>query len=199
MFISKSFKELFFNGFLFESGCKGKDYFWTTKTFSKFFFKKVFFESGRFKFPNFVQYFNSSAFLSRKRVQKYCFTAYPPNHPNTFFILFCHYQPKSLILKRCRRAGFQGHRYRQIERLTLLFIRAHAYTRDSPKQPAFHTPQRQVVDSQRIMVYDIRDISCTHHTLQKRWPSFLKTWPRFKKRWPRLKKTRSSFKPNVRM
>ena len=45
LFISKSFKELFFKHFLFESGCKGKDYFWTTKTFSKFFFQKVFFEA----------------------------------------------------------------------------------------------------------------------------------------------------------
>ena len=45
LFISKSFKELFFKHFLFESGCKGKAYFWTTKTFWSFFFKKkVFFE-----------------------------------------------------------------------------------------------------------------------------------------------------------
>ena len=45
LFISKSFKELFFLAFFFESGCKGKAYFWTTKTFSKF-FSKSFFWSG---------------------------------------------------------------------------------------------------------------------------------------------------------
>ena len=46
LFISKSFKELFFKHFRFESGCKGKVYFWTTKTFRSFFFKKSFFWSG---------------------------------------------------------------------------------------------------------------------------------------------------------
>ena len=53
MFISKSFKELFFKHFRFESGCKGKAYFWTTKTFWSF-FKKVFFEvEVRFSVPLF--------------------------------------------------------------------------------------------------------------------------------------------------
>ena len=46
LFISKSFKELFFKCFLFESGCKGKAYFWTAKTFWSFFSKKSFFWSG---------------------------------------------------------------------------------------------------------------------------------------------------------
>ena len=107
LFISKSFKELFFKYFLFESGCKGKAYFWTTKTFWSFFSKK-FFWSGRIKFL-----FPCSVFqlicvsLSRKRVQNYCFTTYTPNHPDTFFMLFCIIPPKSLILKRCRKADFQ--------------------------------------------------------------------------------------------
>ena len=103
LFISKSFKELFFKHFRFESGCKGKAYFWTTKTFWSFFSK-----SGKVQNLIFVQYFNSSAFLSRKRVQNYCFTAYPPNISNSFFILFCSFPAKSLILKICRRADFQG-------------------------------------------------------------------------------------------
>ena len=107
LFISKSFKELFFKYFLFESGCKGKAYFWTTKTFWSFFSKK-FFWSGKVQNLIFVQYFNSSAFLSRKRVQNYCFTAYPPNINNSFFILFCSFPAKSLILKICRRADFQA-------------------------------------------------------------------------------------------
>ena len=108
LFISKSFKELFFKHFLFESGCKGKAYFWTTKTFWSFFSKKVFFWSGKVQNLIFVQYFNSSAFLSRKRVQNYCFTAYPPNISNSFFILFCSCLRKPLILKRCRRAVFKA-------------------------------------------------------------------------------------------
>ena len=108
LFISKSFKELFFNGFLSESGRKGKAYFWTTKTFWSFFLKKVFFWSGKVQNLIFVQYFNSSAFLSRKRVQNYCFTTYPPNISNSFFILFCSCLRKSLILKRCRRAVFKA-------------------------------------------------------------------------------------------
>ena len=116
--------------------------------FFRSFFPKSFFWSGRIKIPDFVQYFNSSAFLSRKRVQKYCFTAYPPNIRNSFCTLFCHYQPKSLILKRCRRTGFEHYRYHSIECSTLLFIRAHVYTGDFQKQPAFHTPKRQVADSQ---------------------------------------------------
>ena len=49
LFISKSFQRTLLYGFLCESGCKGKDFFLTTKTFSKFFFKKFFFESVRFK------------------------------------------------------------------------------------------------------------------------------------------------------
>ena len=108
LFISKSFKELFFKHFRFEIGCKGKAYFWTTKTFWSFFSKKVFFWSGKVQNLIFVQYFNSSAFLSRKRVQNYCFTTYPPNIHNSFFVLFCSCLRKSLILKRCRRADFQG-------------------------------------------------------------------------------------------
>ena len=106
LFISKSFKELFFMAFFSESGCKGKAFFWTTKTFWSF-FENYFFLIGKVQNPIFVQYFNSSAFLSRKRVQKYCFTAYAPNIHNTFFILFCSCSPKSLILKRCRTAYFE--------------------------------------------------------------------------------------------
>ena len=69
-------------------------------------FSKSFFEAAGSNSCSFVQYFNSSAFLSRKRVQKYCFTAYTPNHRNTFLQIFCSYSLKSLILKRCRRACF---------------------------------------------------------------------------------------------
>ena len=53
------------------------------------------------------QYFNSSAFLSRKRVQKYCFTTHPPNIRNTFLQTFCRFSRNSLITKRCRTAYFR--------------------------------------------------------------------------------------------
>ena len=49
---------------------------------------------------NFVQYFNSSAFLSRKRMQNYCFTTYLPNTSSTFFSNSCNFFAKSLI-QRC--------------------------------------------------------------------------------------------------
>ena len=52
------------------------------------------------------QYFNSSAFLSRKRVQNYCFTAYAPNIRNTFLLKICILLLNSLILKRCRKTYF---------------------------------------------------------------------------------------------
>ena len=52
------------------------------------FFENYFFQSARSKTSSLYQYFNSSAFLSRKRVQNYCFTAYTPNLHNTFLPLF---------------------------------------------------------------------------------------------------------------
>ena len=107
LFISKSFKELFFMAFFEKADAKVRIIFELPKLFEVFFQKK-FFLKWKSVFRPFVRYFNSSAFLSRKRVQNYCFTTYPPNHPDTFFILFCNYLPKSLILKRCRRADFKA-------------------------------------------------------------------------------------------
>ena len=91
------------------------------QNFSEEIFKKSFFER-RFVTLTLFQYFNSSAFLSRKRVQNYCFTAYPPNLRNTFLQEKCRFARKSLILKRCRRAYF----YTSLERIqaayTLIII-----------------------------------------------------------------------------
>ena len=94
------------------------------QNFSEEIFKKVFFER-RFVTLTLFQYFNSSAFLSRKRVQKYCFTAYTPNLRNTFLQEKCSFARKSLILKRCRRAYF----YTSLERIQaaytlLLYIKS---------------------------------------------------------------------------
>ena len=107
LLISKSFKELFFMAFFRKADAKVRQIFEPPKLFEVF-FEKFLFQSGSSSLRPFVQYFNSSAFLSRKRVQNYCFTAYPPNISNSFFILFCSCLRKSLILKRCRRADFQG-------------------------------------------------------------------------------------------
>ena len=103
------------------------------QNFLKFFSKKSFFWSGKVQNLIFVQYFNSSAFLSRKRVQKYCFTAYPPNIRNTFLQIFCSCSRKPLILKRCRTVDFKGLWFRPMECLTLLFIRAHDIYREFPE------------------------------------------------------------------
>ena len=94
------------NTFFSKADAKVRTIFELPKLFRSF-FSKSFFWSGKVQNLIFVQYFNSSAFLSRKRVQKYCFTAYTPNIHNTFFILFCSCSPKSLILKRCRTAYFE--------------------------------------------------------------------------------------------
>ena len=106
LFISKSFKELFFMAFFSKADAKVRTIFELPKLFRSFFSKSFFWNGSPFS-CSFVQYFNSSAFLSRKRVQKYCFTAYTPNLHNSFFILFCICLPKSLILKRCRTAYFE--------------------------------------------------------------------------------------------
>ena len=109
------------------------------------FFQKVFFEAAGSNSCSFVQYFNSSAFLSRKRVQKYCFTAYTPNHPDTYFILFCFYMPKSLILKRCRRAYFYNLWFQPIECPTLLFIYARIQGIYRNNLHFIHRPHKQQI------------------------------------------------------
>ena len=122
LFISKSFKEHFFKHFRFESGCKGKAYFWTTKTFWSFFWKS-FFSTGRFKTLSSVQYFMITAFLSRLRVQNYCFITYLPNNPATFLIIFRKVFSNSLIhmyvIEHKKRKWFPW----QKSPSTLIFIR----------------------------------------------------------------------------
>ena len=130
LFISKSFKELFFiffKHFLFESGCKGKAYFWTTKTFQKKFSKK-FFWSGSSCFRPFVQHFNSSAFLSRKRVQNYCFTTYLPNVSSYFFATFCNFSLTRWFVEGFRIEILGWRLEGGISYTLLLFTRVYAYS-----------------------------------------------------------------------
>ena len=54
------------------------------------------------------QHVNFIPFLSRKRMQNYCFTTYPPNIPNNFFRLFYAFYVKSLICKEVVRLVFEG-------------------------------------------------------------------------------------------
>ena len=107
MFISKSFKELFFTAFFRKADAKVRTIFELPKLFRRFFSKSFF--DRLFITLSLFQHFNLSAFLSRKRVQNYCFTAYAPNIPASFFQGKCDFSPKLLILKRCRTTCFFKH------------------------------------------------------------------------------------------
>ena len=98
LFISKSFKELFFVAFFAKADAKVRRIFELPKLFEEIFQKKVFWWSAVQNLIS-VQHFNSSAFLSRKRMQNYCFTTYLPNTSSTFFSNFCNFFAKSLIFK----------------------------------------------------------------------------------------------------
>ena len=147
LFISKSFKELFFKHFLFESGCKGKAYFWTTKTFQKFFFKKVFFEAVRFKTSSLFSISTHLRFSLESGCKITALRHILQTSATLFSYFFAiiylsHWFSKDAVEQILR------HRIRSTKHLTLIFIRAHVYTGDFQKQPAFHTQGRQVADSQ---------------------------------------------------
>ena len=72
------------------------------KLFGRNFQKKSFFSGGS-RPSSLFQYFNSSAFLSRKRVQNYCFTAYHPNILNTFLLKICTLLLNLLVFKSKKR------------------------------------------------------------------------------------------------
>ena len=55
-----------------------------------------------------LQYFITTAFLSRKRMQNYCFTTYPPNVTPYFFATFCKLFANSLICRHVLRQGFSA-------------------------------------------------------------------------------------------
>ena len=108
---------------------KVRGFFLTTKFFSKFFFEKIFqrSETGtgspsrslstakvRYKATpekpetsrSLCQCF--TAFLSRKRMQNYCFTTYLPNVNAYFFATFCILIAKSLICRHVLQQGFSA-------------------------------------------------------------------------------------------
>ena len=107
LLISKSFKELFFMAFFRKADAKVRQIFEPPKLFEVF-FETFLFQSGSSSLRPFVQYFNSSAFLSRKRMQNYCFTTYLPNLCNHFFQTFCKLFANSLICRCVLQQGFSA-------------------------------------------------------------------------------------------
>ena len=70
------------------------------------FFEKFLFQCWRFVSSSMLQYFITTAFLSRKRMQNYCFTTYLPNVNAYFFANFCKLFANSLICRYVLRQGF---------------------------------------------------------------------------------------------
>ena len=71
------------------------------------------------------QHVNFIPFLSRKRMQNYCFTTYPPNVSNNFFRLFCKFLVKWLICKHVVRQVFEGEFKRTSNLYLIIIIYAH--------------------------------------------------------------------------
>ena len=101
LFISKSFKELFFMAFFEKADAKVRTIFITTKLFRRNFQKKFFLSD--FEDPTSLSVFQSLPHLSRLRVQNYCFKTYLPNTSTTFLSFFCNFYANSLIIKICCR------------------------------------------------------------------------------------------------
>ena len=90
--------------FFRKADAKVRTIFELPKLFGRNFQKKFF--RRRLKTLSLFQHFNSSAFLSRKRVQNYCFTAYTPNIRNTFLRKICIRLHKLLIIIKQKRIPF---------------------------------------------------------------------------------------------
>ena len=102
--------------FFRKADAKVRTFFEPPKLFRRNFRKSFSVEVRDLNFVSVFQY--SSAFLSRKRVQNYCFTAYTPNLRNTFLQEKCNFARKSLILKKkCRTT--QNQRQPQTKEATL--------------------------------------------------------------------------------
>ena len=120
LLISKSFKELFFMAFFRKADAKVRLIFELPKLFEVF-FEKFLFQCWRSVSSSMLQYFITTAFLSRKRMQNYCFTTYLPNVCNHFFQSFCNLFAKSLICRYVLQQGF-SFAFQGKKRLHLNFI-----------------------------------------------------------------------------
>ena len=112
------------------------------QNFSEEIFRKSFFLKWQAQYLIPLQHFNCTAFLSRKRMQKYCFTTYTPNIRNNFFRIKCGFFRKSLILKRCRKADFRR-LYGEGLQATPQYLYARVYTGDTIHNPSPYSPPFQ--------------------------------------------------------
>ena len=91
--------------FFWKADAKVRQIFEPPKLFPSF-FEKFLFQSRRSVSSSMLQYFITTPFLSRKRMQNYCFTTYLPNLCNHFFQTFCKLFANSLICRCVLRQGF---------------------------------------------------------------------------------------------
>ena len=70
------------------------------------FFENFFSNGGDSNLIPCFQHFNFIAFPSRKRMQNYCFTTYPPNLHANFFTTLRNFSANSLICRCVLRQGF---------------------------------------------------------------------------------------------
>ena len=112
------------------------------QNFFQVFFEKFLFQCWRSVSSSMLQYFITTAFLSRKRMQNYCFTTYLPNVCNHFFQTFCKLFANSLICRCVLRQGFspafQGKTRLHLNIITRTRIRIFiltCFTNPSPYSP----------------------------------------------------------------
>ena len=89
-----------------EADAKVRQIFEPPKLFEENFSKSFHWLVVHNLFP--FQYFNLTAFLSRKRMQNYCFTTYLPNIIAYFFATFCNLIANSLICRCVIQQGFSA-------------------------------------------------------------------------------------------
>ena len=114
------------------------------QNFFQVFFEKFLFQCWRSVSSSMLQYFITTAFLSRKRMQNYCFTTYLPNLSTLFFQTFCKLFANSLICRCVLRQGFsaafQGRFILHLNFITRTRIRIFiltCFTNPSPCSPLY--------------------------------------------------------------
>ena len=166
LFISKSFKELFFMASFSKADAKVRLIFELPKLFRSF-FQKVFFEAVRFKTSSL---FSISTHL-RFSLESGCKSTALQHILQTSETLFCKYFAVVHVNRWFSKDAVQQIlKAFGLGRWSVLPYYLYArtiYTGNFQKQPAFHTLGRQVADPQLITVYDIRDISYTSYTIKK--------------------------------
>jgi len=127
LFISKPFKELFFMAFFWKADAKVRQISELPKLFEEKFSES--FHQRSFIAHSLRQYVNCIPFLSRKRMQNYCFKTCPPNVNAYFFQTFCILIAKSLICRRVLRQGFSAALQGWVMRHLIIITRTRMYAR----------------------------------------------------------------------